>query len=148
MIELNNGQRRAGLRWGCSHSCFLATSGLMASLQLIGSSCCGAIDMNLTKFHRHDNMATHMGVPATPFHKLYEPQVKQMLRLFGEYIKDLHRLKTSAVPVAQGLPDVSQLTIHITPNGFPLLPKMDGSTPRKIDLESLLRNYLNIHYSM
>jgi hypothetical protein len=40
------------------------------------------------------------------------------------------------------------MSIEITPEGFPVLPAVSFENLKKDDLEDLIRNYLNIHYSI
>ena len=39
------------------------------------------------------------------------------------------------------------ISITVTPEGFPVVPKVDFETLKKEELEDLMRNYLNKHYS-
>lgn len=94
-------------------------------------------------------MADNMGVGTGTFVQLNHDDLKPLQRKFGEYIKDLGRLKnhieSGVVPVpVQSASEV----VGMTDDGFPLLPDMSFRDMKKHQLEALMRTYLNAHYSM
>jgi hypothetical protein len=127
-------------------------------------------------------MATQMGVNAQEFTTLHQQQISPIRLQFGQYIKDLHRLKESSRPAPTltpahatpaPAPNVSPapapdttlspmpsatpaptpnvlpapMSIKFTPKGFPQVPDIPFENLKKEDLEDLMRNYLNMHYS-
>lgn len=72
-------------------------------------------------------------------------------RKFLEYVAALHRVnKPDAFPLFPQTTNVqAELDLTNDMNDLPLLPELlSGSyQPLKLELESLMRNYLNRHYS-
>lgn len=72
-------------------------------------------------------------------------------RKFLEYVAALHRVNTpDAFPQLAKTMNV-QPELHLTQDAddLPLLPELlsGGYTPLKVELEALMRTYLNTHYS-
>jgi hypothetical protein len=81
-----------------------------------------------------------MGVEAVPFVKMHKPKVQSLQRYFGEYIKDLHRIKGSRVPPigATLTEEANKLSVKTTHQGFPILPDVELANLKKEDLEHLM----------
>lgn len=96
-------------------------------------------------------MAENIGVRTASFVQLNIDTLKPLQRLFGEYMKDLDRLRkhigSGDIPVPMLVRPAKEI-VGITDNGFPLLPDISFIDMKKDQLEDLLRTYLNAHYSM
>jgi hypothetical protein len=95
-------------------------------------------------------MAEQMGVGAASFVTLHHDDIHAMQRRFGEYIKDLQRLKDCPIPLQGAKPsdNAPKLSIQIAENGFPVVPDLEFAKFTKEELEHLMRRYLSMHYSM
>jgi hypothetical protein len=102
---------------------------------------------------RCDENAGYIELDAPPFIELHKGQVDDIKRRFMDYISSLHRQKEQLVPVPVPVPmpgntKSAMESFEMTPNGFPIFPNVQLDTLKKAQLESLLRAYLNQHYSM
>jgi hypothetical protein len=94
-------------------------------------------------------------VDLQPFTKIHEGQIGAIQRHFGEYIKEVHRrrqLNPTPTPAPTPAPTLNPappapIVINITPDGFPVVPDVSFHSLKKEELEELMRNYLNMHYS-
>jgi hypothetical protein len=92
--------------------------------------------------YRDDNMAKHKGSNERRFIDLYDSQVCDLQRKMFDYLKLLYKPTVMAKRI-----DRPDLVIR-TESGFPLMPdSMDDIDQKKLELEDLLRRYLNAQYS-
>lgn len=91
-----------------------------------------------------------MGVEAVPFVNMHKCKVQSLQRCFGEYMKDLHRIKDSRAPLigATLTEEANKLSVKTTHQGFPILPDVELANLKKEELEHLMRSYLSLHYSV
>lgn len=96
-------------------------------------------------------MAENMGIPgAETFGDKCGPLLDDLKRKFWEYVLGLHKKLSpsthSNVPTALDVRE--DLHISFNDDGFPILPDPPENTPLlKVEMEKLLRTYINEHYS-
>ena len=98
----------------------------------------------------HDQMAPMMNVNARSFREKYKDCVDQVKRSVLHYVKTLQELagEREAEGTAERGAECLQPQIKITENGYPILPSVETwERLVKLDLEALVRYYLNHHYS-
>ena len=87
-------------------------------------------------------MAGHMGSTTRRFFDVYDELVDNVQHKMVEYIKTLQ--PTSNIHQNLNRPDL----LVSSNNGYPWMPRLVGDIERKkIELEKLVRTYLNNHYS-
>lgn len=100
---------------------------------------------------RHDNIATNMGVVgAAKFESKCPMLVSEVTRKFSDYVVGLHQaLNPDAFynhPTPIGIR--ADHILKFDDDGFPILPERASDTPLlKVELEQIIRAYLNAHYS-
>lgn len=102
-------------------------------------------------FASHDNIASNMGViGAEQFETKCPTLVDEITRKFTDYIVGLHRsLNPDAFSThTTALNFRSAQVLSFNEDGFPLLPERATDVPLlKVELEQILRAYMNAHYS-
>ena len=87
-------------------------------------------------------MARFSGNTNRKFFQIYEDEVDKIQHKMIEYIKSFHPSATEQSKKSR--PDL----IISRKEGFPWMPPVeDGIDQKKLELENLLRAYLNEHYS-
>jgi hypothetical protein len=98
-------------------------------------------------FERHDNMAANMGSTKRRFLDIFDDEVETLQRKLLEYIKLLQPTVTNLM-TASDLPGSRPDLDISTKDGFPWMPALNEDIQQKKDeLEKLIRQYLNDHYS-
>jgi hypothetical protein len=116
------------------------------------------ITATLTTLNSNDRIAKMMDVPSIKFSELHKDKVDEMKRLLINYVKGLREAMFSMNRnTANGEPAAAAATAHspddlevkITDDGFPLIPTaVQFDNLRKGELDSILRSYLECHYSV
>jgi hypothetical protein len=92
-------------------------------------------------------MAVFAGIRERRFIDIYSDQVDEIQRHLFEYIKLLLSstpIQTDTTCTQRARPDL----IITTKDGYPWIPPvLDDVEQKKDELETLLRQYLNMHYS-
>lgn len=92
-------------------------------------------------------MAYHAGTQERRFIDVYSDQVDEIQRNLYEYIK-LLRSSGANLPNTSQAQQVRSDLIVTTIDGYPWMPPvLDDVEQKKDELETLLRQYMNMHYS-